>query len=107
ANVERPALRQAIVRARLDFDADPAGFATRHAPAQQQLARRLAAARARAADAHALPWSDAVHDAVSELCLAARVDGLRADLVMLRAARALAAWEDADEVLPEHVRQVA
>ncbi|PWW47675.1 magnesium chelatase subunit I [Melaminivora alkalimesophila] len=107
ANVGQPALRQAIVRARLAFDADPAGFAARHAPAQQQLARRLATARSRAADAQALPWSDAVHAAVSELCLAARVDGLRADLVMLRAARALAAWEDADEVLPEHVRQVA
>lgn len=106
-NVQDAASRQAIVRARLAFDADPAGFAARHADAQQQLTRQLAHARARAADAAALPWSDAVHAAVSELCLAAQVDGLRADLVLLRAARAFAAWRDAAEVLPAHVLEVA
>ncbi|WP_313314528.1 ATP-binding protein [Pulveribacter sp.] len=106
-NVLGAAQRQAIVRARLAFDADPQAFAARHAAAQQQLAAQLAAARARLQDAAALPWSDAVHDAVSQHCLAARVDGLRADLVLLRAARALAAWEGAAAVTPGHVEQVA
>ncbi|GAB2735473.1 ATP-binding protein [Melaminivora jejuensis] len=106
-NVQHAASRQAIVRARLAFDADPAGFAARHAGAQQQLRQQLARARTRAAAAGALPWSDAVHAAVSELCIAARVDGLRADLVLLRAARALAAWQGAVEVLPRHVQEVA
>ena len=32
---------------------------------------------------------------------------MRADLVMLRAARAFAAWHDAPQVLPEHVDAVA
>ncbi|WP_313077279.1 ATP-binding protein [Melaminivora sp.] len=106
-NVQDAATRQAIVRARLAFDADPAGFAARHADAQQQLTRQLERARARAADAAALPWSDTVHAAVSELCITAQVDGLRADLVLLRAARAFAAWQDAAEVLPVHVHEVA
>ena len=106
-NVQGAAQRQAIVRARLAFDADPLAFAARHAAAQQQLAGQLAAARARLQQADALPWSDAVHDAVSRHCLAARVDGLRADLVLLRAARALAAWEGAAAVTPGHVEQVA
>ncbi|AVP58995.1 ATP-binding protein [Pulveribacter suum] len=107
-NVQGAAQRQAIVRARLAFDADPQAFAARHDAAQQQLATQLATARARLQQADdALPWSDAVHDAVSRHCLAARVDGLRADLVLLRAARALAAWEGAAAVTPGHVEQVA
>ena len=106
-NVAEPAARQAIVRARLAFDASPAAFAAQHAGAQQQLAQQLARARAQAADACALPWSDAVHCAVSGLCIAAQVDGLRADLVLLRAARAFAAWQGAAEVRPDHVQEVA
>ena len=43
----------------------------------------------------------------AELALAAGVDGLRADLVMLRAARALAALQARPQVLPEDVDAVA
>ncbi|MFP3589597.1 magnesium chelatase, partial [Paraburkholderia sp. SIMBA_055] len=44
---------------------------------------------------------------VSTLCIAAGVDGMRAALVMLRAARALAALERADAVTIAHVDRVA
>ena len=54
-----------------------------------------------------LEFDDAVHARVSELCIEAHVDGLRADLVMLRAARALAAFEEASAVNVEHVERVA
>jgi magnesium chelatase subunit I len=66
--------------------------------------QRIRAARA------ALPrlgFDDAVHAHVSALCIAAAVDGLRADLVMLRAARALAALEQAAAVTTGHIDQVA
>ncbi|MGJ7485720.1 ATP-binding protein [Variovorax sp. LT2P21] len=106
-NIDDPAARTAIVRARLAFDADPQGFRATHADAQGALALSLGRARATVADRDALPYDDAVHAAVGALCLAAQVDGLRADLVMLRAARALAAWEQAERLTPEHVRQVA
>jgi magnesium chelatase subunit I len=48
-----------------------------------------------------------VHEAVGALCIAAQVDGLRADLVMLRSARALAAWEGAAAITADHVQRVA
>jgi magnesium chelatase subunit I len=83
-----PQLRQQIVRTRMAFDLDPDAFRERHAAAQSHLAQQIRLARA------ALPqlsFDDDVHDAVSARCIEARVDGLRADLVMLRAARALAA----------------
>ncbi|MDB5851518.1 MAG: magnesium chelatase [Rhodoferax sp.] len=107
SNIVEPAQRRAVVRARLAFDADPATFRARHAEAQADLQHRLAEARLRLADAAALPVSDAVHTLVGALCIAAQVDGLRADLVMLRAARALAALEGAADVTAAQVHRVA
>lgn len=107
ANVEDAAERQAIVRARLQFDADPAGFRARHADAQAALAAQLRAARERLQAAGVLPWSDEVLQAAGALCITAQVDGLRADLVLLRAARAWAAWLGDAEVTPAHVQAVA
>ncbi|EYC51540.1 magnesium chelatase [Hylemonella gracilis str. Niagara R] len=82
--------RAAILRARLDFDADPLALAEQHAPRQHALGAALVAARA------ALPrlaWSDEVLRHAADRALNAGVDGVRADLVMLRAARALAALQ--------------
>jgi magnesium chelatase subunit I len=107
ANVADLDQRQAIVRARLQFEADPVAFRAQHAAGQAALAERLAAARARVQEPAALPWSDAVLQAAGALCVQAQVDGLRADLVLLRAARAWAAWQGDDEVTPAHVQAVA
>ncbi|WP_242540387.1 ATP-binding protein [Trinickia mobilis] len=97
-------VRQQIVKTRLAFDADPQAFRARYAAQQAACAERIRAAR------EALPrlaFDDAVHARVSELCIEAAVDGLRADLVMLRAARALAALEQSDAVTTGHVERVA
>lgn len=104
ANPDDAAQRRAIVRARLAFDADPQALLAQHAAAQARLVATLAAARAALAQ---LPWSDAVVQHAANLALAAGVDGIRADLVMLRAARALAALEQRDAVRVADVDAVA
>lgn len=96
--------RQAIVRARLAFDADPQALVAQHAEAQAQLVARVAAARGALAG---LDWPDAVVQHAANLALAAGVDGIRADLVMLRAARALVALEQRHTVRVEDVDAVA
>jgi magnesium chelatase subunit I len=96
--------RQAIVKARLAFDLDAEKFRARFAAAQQQLIARIQQARATLST---LSFSDAVHERVSGLCIAAGVDGMRADLVMLRAARALAALQQDENVGLQHVDAVA
>ncbi|CAN7267947.1 ATP-binding protein [Acidovorax sp. LjRoot117] len=96
--------RQAIVRARLAFEADPAAVVARHAAAQAVLVASVVRARAALAG---LEWSDAVVQHAAGLALAAGVDGIRADLVMLRAARALAALDQQTGVRVEHVDAVA
>jgi Mg-chelatase subunit ChlI/Mg-chelatase subunit ChlD len=99
-----PATRQRIVRARLDFDANPAAFLERHAEAQRRLAEDLAAARARLMG---LALTDAVFERVGTLCHAARVEGVRADLAMLRAARAHAALAGHAEITAADIDAVA
>ena len=98
------AQRSAILRARLRFDADPAGFAAQHEPAQQALRHALIAARAALAQ---LDWPDAVLHHAAERAIAAGVDGMRADLVLLRAARALTALQGRDAVSCADVDAVA
>ncbi|MFN3988468.1 MAG: ATP-binding protein [Rhodocyclaceae bacterium] len=98
------ATRQAIVRARLAYDADPAAFVAAHARQQQQWAERIVSARARLA---AIPFTDEVHAIVAERCCAAQVEGVRADLVMLRAARAHAAFDGDERIRREDIDAVA
>ena len=97
-------VRREIVEARLAFDSDPEAFRSHFAGHQEALAVKLRHARTILSS---LEFDDAVHARVSELCIEARVDGLRADLVMLRAARALAALEAASAVSVVHVERVA
>ncbi|WP_434557550.1 ATP-binding protein [Pseudomonas sp. Z4-20] len=99
-----PSERGQIIRRRLDFDSDPASFCTEWEPAQQQLRKRCQQARARLAQ---IPLDDAALAQITERCFAAGVDGLRADLVWLRAARAHAAWRGADAIADEDIDAVA
>ncbi|ALK30507.1 ATP-binding protein [Burkholderia plantarii] len=96
--------RQRIVKARLAFDLDPHAFRAAHGEAQAALVERIRRARAALATVRI---DDAVHARVAACCMAAAVDGLRADLVMLRAARALAALDGEAAVRDEHVDRIA
>jgi magnesium chelatase subunit D len=85
-----PLERASIVTRRIEFDRDPAAFREQFAREQSELRERCSQARARAAG---IPLVGPVLAYVSELCHRAGVEGVRADLAMLRAARARAAWQ--------------
>lgn len=97
-------LRAAITRARLRFDADPSALAQVHAAEQRDLVAAIQRARAALAD---IAWSDEVLHHAAGHALAAAVDGVRADLVMLRAARALAALQGRAQVTVADIDAVA
>ncbi|WP_344294840.1 ATP-binding protein, partial [Streptomyces synnematoformans] len=99
-----PDERTEVVRRRLAYDADPAGFAARWATEEDALRARIAAARALLP---AVVLGDAALRQITATCAAFEVDGMRADLVMARAATALAAWAGRTEVAAEDVRQAA
>ena len=99
-----PGPRAEVVRRRLDYDADPDGFRARWQVAETALAGRIEAAR-RALPRVVLP--DAALRQVASVCASFGVDGLRADLVIARAALAHAAWQGRLEVDAEDIRAAA
>ncbi|MNO72076.1 Magnesium-chelatase 38 kDa subunit [compost metagenome] len=99
-----PAQRMEIVRRRLAFDADPQAFAVTWRGEQDELRQRCTNARERLAG---IPLDEATLMRIAERCFAAAVDGLRADLVWLRAARAHAAWRGAEQIDEADIDAVA
>jgi magnesium chelatase subunit D len=99
-----PDQRAQIVTRRLEFDRDPERFRARFAIDQQALIDRCRRARERAV---AIPLEGPALEHVVELCHAAGVEGVRADLAMLRAARARAAWHERDRITVDDVSAVA
>ncbi|MDW5597215.1 VWA domain-containing protein [Conexibacter stalactiti] len=97
-------VRAEIVRRRLAFERDPAGFAARFAGEEATLAARIAAARALLPSVR-LPERELLR--ITGACAELEIDGVRGDIVCARAAQALAALEGADEVTEAHVRRAA
>ncbi|MFJ5974238.1 putative cobaltochelatase [Streptomyces sp. NPDC093060] len=99
-----PDQRVEVVRRRLAYDDDPAGFAARWADEEAAVRARIVAAR------ELLPQvrlGDGALRQIAATCAAFEVDGMRADIVMARTATALAAWAGRTDVLAEDVRQAA
>jgi magnesium chelatase subunit D len=97
-------VRADVIRQRMAYEADPAGFAEGHAEADVELARRIAAARASITSV-TLPDNELRR--IAALCAAFDVDGMRADLVVARTAVAHAAWRGAEAVAEEDIRVAA
>jgi magnesium chelatase subunit D len=97
-------VRVEVIRRRMDFESDPDGFAARYADDDADLARRIASARALVADV-VLPDNELRR--IAALCAAFDVDGMRADIVVARAAVAHAAWRGVKIVAEEDIRVAA
>ena len=96
--------RVEVVRRRDAFDRDPEGFLAEWAPRDAAIRDRILAARGRIAGVEA---PDAALRDCATLCVALGSDGLRGELTLLRAARALAAHEGEAVVGRDLLRAVA
>lgn len=81
--------RVAIVKSREAFEADPEQFLANYLPQQKKLQQRVVQARYILSDIHC---DDEQRVDIAQRCQRAGVDGLRADIIMYRAALAHAAW---------------
>lgn len=97
-------LRIEVIRRRDAYENDHAAFMKRWRAQDTRLRRRILAARAALSR---LVTPDAALADCAELCVALGSDGLRGELTMLRAARALAAFEGDPEVSRKHLRKIA
>lgn len=96
--------RVKVVRLRDDFERDPADFVARWKRKDGKVRRMLGTAR------EALPSisvSDELLEQAARLCMSLGTDGLRGELTLIRAARALAALSGDEAVETSHLRRVA
>ncbi|WP_396595793.1 ATP-binding protein [Brevundimonas sp. R86498] len=96
--------RVEVVKRRDAFDRDPAGFSKAWKNKDAAVRRKVAAAQT-ALSGITVP--DAMLEAGSRLCMAVGADGLRGELTLLRASRALAALEGRAAVTEGDLRRIA
>lgn len=99
-----PEKRSAIVRKRLLFDSDPDLFAADYLGDDHQLTRQVQTARSRVA---AVSVGDAMVEQAVRLSTEVKAQGHRADITIIKAARALAAFLEEDALKLEHVFEAA
>ena len=93
-----------VVRRRDAFENDAAAFVTKWSKDETKLRKTIVTARERLP---AVSVSDAALERAARLCMALGTDGLRGELTLMRAARALAALESAKAVTNDHLRRIA
>jgi magnesium chelatase subunit I len=98
------AARVEIVRRRDEFDRDSKVFSQRWKSEDGRVRKRIAAARERLA---AVTVPDFAMARAAELCMRLGVDGLRGELTLIRAARALASLDGMETVTDTQLRRVA
>ena len=101
--VKDPNLRVQIVEQRASFDEAPLEFRRNYNDSQKELTEKLTEAR------QSLKKVEIDYDfriKISQICSELNVDGLRGDIVTNRASKAIAAFENRNEVTPQDIFRV-
>ena len=93
-----------IIERREEYDRDPDAFCEAYADDQEQLRKRITRARA---NLRKIAVDRSILSKIAQLCADLKVDGHRGELTIMRAARALAAFDGRRTVTESHVRQVS
>jgi magnesium chelatase subunit I len=93
-----------IVKRRDAYERDAEAFFTIWEPEEKRLRQKITGARKRLAD---VSVPDQLQEHAATLCLALKTDGLRGQLTLIRAARALAALERQAVVTLAHIKRMA
>jgi magnesium chelatase subunit I len=96
--------RMEVIRRRDEFERDRGAFVTKWKKQDDSLRRKILAGRKRLAD---IKVPDEVLELATRLCMQLGTDGLRAELTLIRAARALGSFEQAHVVDAGHLRRIA
>jgi len=97
-------LRIEVIKRRDTFERGPEAFVEQWRKEDEKIRRRIVAGRKRL-DEVQVP--DAVLERAAELCMALGTDGLRGELALMRAARALSAYEGDTVVTVDHLKRMA
>ena len=104
STIEDPDQRVEVMRLNLEFEDDPIGFRERFQKSQTELLERITRAK------EILPKVDVPHhlfEVVARMSIALNVDGHRPDIITIKSARTLAAFNGSAEVEPKDVLDCA
>jgi magnesium chelatase subunit I len=93
-----------VVRRRDEFERDKAAFIAKWKRRDDALRRRIVGGRKRLAE---IEVPDVVLECAARLCMQLGTDGVRGELTLIRAARAMASFEQARSVAVSHLRRLA
>lgn len=102
--VEQPLLRVHIIDSRVDYDDRDNVWQNNYWAQEEYLKEKIQRAQFLY---KCVKLPENLKQAASQMCSALNVDGLRADLVLCRAAKALAAFNEDETVKVEHFRRVS
>jgi magnesium chelatase subunit I len=98
------AARIDVVRRRLDFERDRGAFSAHWKKEEDRVRRRIAKAAERLS---LVEVPDAAFERATQLCVSLGTDGLRGELTLIRAARAVASLDGSASVDDTHLRRIA
>jgi magnesium chelatase subunit I len=96
--------RMEVVRRRDAYERNPAAFAGVWAAEEERIRHQILVARTRL---EAIELGERALEQAARLCIEVGTDGLRGELTLMKAARALAALEGAGAIEDSHLRAVA
>jgi magnesium chelatase subunit I len=96
--------RMEVIKRRDEFERDKGAFIAKWKKQDDALRRKIVAGRKRLQE---IKMPDSVLEQATKLCMHLGTDGLRAELTLIRAARAIGSYEHAEEVDLSHLRRVA
>ncbi len=97
-------IRQQIIKQRFQFDDDPAEFVANYKSKDESIAAQIKRAKKSLAS---VQIDDSIIEYCSELAMQHQVEGLRADILLLKTARAFTAYQNESEITKEAVDEIA
>jgi magnesium chelatase subunit D len=97
-------IRMEIVNRRLDFDTDSTAFCQQFENEEKQLSQKIATAKDQLPG---ISVSEEIKENIADKCISHQVEGLRADILLMKATRAYAALDNCTEVTVMHLEKIA
>lgn len=95
--------RMEITSRRLEFDADPVKYTEQYAKQEVQLSVQIQHAKT---NLLSVTISNSLKEKIAEICMDNQVEGMRADILLMKAARTHAAFNNKKEVTEEDIEKV-
>jgi len=96
--------RQKIIKQRLQFDDNPSAFVRQYERKEESIAAQIEAAKNKL---KTVKTNNPIIEYCSALAVQHQVEGLRADILLLKTARAYAAYHNASEITKKDVDKIA